>query len=117
LILSKHEELTYKTHPNTYYKITEALVRGEADKDDIKAFERGMAIEDYVTAPAKDGISQILKSNRVFDITIHEGRNRQVGKCVRHWHEVKGGGRIKKRYRMGGLNPANGDTEGSEIRY
>ncbi|HQE66181.1 MAG TPA: pseudouridine synthase, partial [Bacillota bacterium] len=75
LILSNDGELTYRiTHPkHSIDKTYRALVRGEVKGENIKIFERGMAIEDYITAPAKMEIVRYSKGNSVIDITIHEG--------------------------------------------
>jgi 23S rRNA pseudouridine2605 synthase len=91
LILSNDGELTYKiTHPKHNIKKTyRALIQGKVKKDDIEAFEKGIAIEDYVTAPAKMEVVRYSKGNSIVDIIIHEGRNRQVRKmCSAIGHEV-----------------------------
>ena len=122
LILSNDGELTYRiTHPkHSIDKTYRALVRGEADKSDIKIFERGMAIEDYITAPAKMEIVRYSKGNSVIDITIHEGRNRQVRKmCSAIGHEVIRLRRIKiGDIGLGGLKTGEWRyLRDSEIRY
>lgn len=91
LILSNDGELTYKiTHPKyNINKTYRALIQGKVNRDDIEAFEKGIAIEDYVTAPARMEIVRYSKGNSIVDITIHEGRNRQVRKmCSAIGHEV-----------------------------
>lgn len=91
LIMTNDGELTYRiTHPKyNIDKTYRALVHGEVSKDDIKAFQKGITIADYVTAPAKMEIIRYSKGNSIVDITIHEGRNRQVRKmCSAIGHEV-----------------------------
>ncbi|HOS68558.1 MAG TPA: pseudouridine synthase [Bacillota bacterium] len=122
LILSNDGELTYRiTHPkHSIDKTYRALVRGEVKGEDIKIFERGMAIEDYITAPAKMEIVRYSKGNSVIDITIHEGRNRQVRKmCSAIGHEVIRLRRIKiGDIGLGGLKTGEWRyLKDSEIRY
>lgn len=91
LILTNDGELTYRiTHPKyNIDKTYRALVRGKVSKEDIKTFESGIAIADYITAPAKMEIIRYAKGNSAVDITIHEGRNRQIRKmCSAIGHEV-----------------------------
>ena len=91
IFLSNDGDLAYRiTHPkHKIDKTYRALVRGEIDREDIETFHRGMIIEDYVTAPAKLQIVRYTKENSIVDITIHEGRNRQVRKmCSAIGHEV-----------------------------
>jgi 23S rRNA pseudouridine2605 synthase len=78
------------THPkHNIDKTYRALVRGKVDKAGIEAFAGGIAIEDYMTSPAKLEIIRYVKENSIVDITIHEGKNRQVRKmCSAIGHEV-----------------------------
>ena len=122
LILSNDGELTYRiTHPkHSIDKTYRALVRGEVKGEDIKIFERGMAIEDYIIAPAKMEIVRYSKGNSVIDITMHEGRNRQVRKmCSAIGHEVIRLRRIKiGDIGLGGLKTGEWRyLKDSEIRY
>jgi len=91
ILLTNDGELTYRiTHPkHNIDKTYRALVRGEVSEQDIKAFSMGIAIEDYVTAPARLEIIRCSEGNDIIDITIHEGKNRQVRKmCSAIGHEV-----------------------------
>lgn len=66
-----------------------ALVQGILSKEEIRAFESGLEIEDYVTAPAKIRTKRIQGRNAEVEITIHEGKNRQVRKmCEKIGHPV-----------------------------
>ena len=114
LILSNDGELTYRiTHPKyNINKTYRALVHGEVDRDDIESFEKGITIEDYVTAPAEMKIIKYAKGNSIVDITIHEGRNRQVRKmCSAIGHDI-----IRlKRIRIGEISL--GGLKTGEWRY
>lgn len=122
LLLTNDGDLTYRiTHPkHNIDKTYRALIRGEAGQKDIEAFSRGMAIEGYVTSPARLEIIRYSKGNSIVDITIHEGKNRQVRKmCSAIGHEV-----IRlKRVRIGklGLGPLKTGEwrylNDSEIQY
>ncbi len=82
LILTNDGDLTYMiAHPkHEINKTYRALIRGKVSHDDIISFKRGMSIEDYTTAPALLEIIRFSKENSVVDITLHEGKNRQVRK-------------------------------------
>ncbi|HWQ30971.1 MAG TPA: pseudouridine synthase [Negativicutes bacterium] len=91
LLLTNDGELTYRiTHPkHNIDKTYRATVRGRVDNRDIEAFSKGIEIEDYVTSPARLQITGESKGNSIVEITIHEGKNRQVRKmCSAIGHEV-----------------------------
>jgi len=91
LILTNDGDLTYRiTHPkHNIDKTYRALVRGRVGIEDVEAFGRGMEIEDYVTSPALLKVTGEVKGNSIVEITIHEGKNRQVRKmCSAIDHEV-----------------------------
>ena len=91
IILTDDGDLTYKiTHPKHKVKKTyRALVHGRVCKDDIENFRKGIAIEEYITAPAKLEVIRYIKGNSIIDITIHEGKNRQIRKmCSAIGHKV-----------------------------
>lgn len=86
LLLTNDGDLTYKiTHPkHEIDKIYLASVKGIPSQEEIKKFERGLKIDDYITSSAK---LQIIKKDSIKDysvckITIHEGHNRQVRKML-----------------------------------
>ena len=91
ILLTNDGDLTYMiTHPkHNIDKTYRTLINGEAGINDIESFKHGIAIEDYVTSPARMEIIRCVKGNSVVDITIHEGKNRQVRKmCSAIGHEV-----------------------------
>jgi len=84
LLLSNDGDFVYKiTHPkheiNKTYTVT---VKGIVTGEEVKQLEEGVKIEDYITKPAKVKIlkTDIEKDISRLEITIHEGKNRQVRK-------------------------------------
>lgn len=70
-------------------KVYIALIQGILSDKEIEAFESGLEIEGYITAPAEIKTRRILGRNAEVAITIHEGRNRQVRKmCKKIGHPV-----------------------------
>jgi 23S rRNA pseudouridine2605 synthase len=91
IILTNDASLTYRiTHPkHNVDKTYRALVLGEVTQKDVFSISQGIEIEDYVTAPGKLEIVKYAKGNSLIDITIHEGKNRQVRKmCSAIGHDV-----------------------------
>ena len=84
LIMTNDGDFVYKvTHPkheiNKTYTVT---IKGIIKKEDVEALRTGVKIEDYTTKPAKVKILRTdeEKNQSRFEITIHEGKNRQVRK-------------------------------------
>lgn len=84
LILTDDGDFVYKiTHPK--HEITKTYtvtVKGIVQEDEIKKLESGVKIENYITKEAKVKIlkTDIEKNISRLEITIHEGKNRQVRK-------------------------------------
>lgn len=84
IILTNDGDFVYKvTHPK--YEIEKtyvATVKGSITKEEIEQLEKGVTIDDYVTKPAKVKILKIELEKNVsrIQITIHEGKNREVRK-------------------------------------
>ncbi len=91
LLLINDGDIVYKlTHPkNEIDKVYEAKLFGVPDSNTINLFRRGITIDGKKTSPAK---IELLKVDGRFswcNITIHEGRNRQVRKmCQAARHPV-----------------------------
>lgn len=84
LILSNDGDFVYKiTHPkhevNKTYNVT---VKGIINDDEIEALRSGVKIDNYITKPAKVKILKTDKDKNIsrIQITIHEGKNRQIRK-------------------------------------
>lgn len=106
LILTNDGDITYAlTHPkHEIGKTYIALVKGLPDKDKIKRFQKGLRLADGPTAPAKVKFLKKQGSNGLLEITIYEGRNRQVRRmCETIGHPVM----HLKRVSMGFLNLDN----------
>lgn len=84
LILTNDGDFTYKvTHPS--HEITKtyvATLRGIITNEEIEKLRSGVEIEDYLTRPAKVKILKTDTERNIsrIEITIHEGKNRQVRK-------------------------------------
>ena len=82
LLLTNDGEFSYQlTHPK--FKIDKtyiARVKGVPTIDGLKKLQRGIKLEDGKTAPAKVSMTSFDEQagKAICEITIHEGRNRQV---------------------------------------
>ncbi|RPA61273.1 rRNA pseudouridine synthase [Aerococcus agrisoli] len=65
-------------------KVYVAKVEGVIKGEERKALERGVEIDGVMTAPAKAQILSVDrdKDSTIIEVTIHEGRNRQVRKML-----------------------------------
>lgn len=91
LILTNDGNLTYAlTHPKHNVDKTYAVkVKGVVTEKTIKKLEQGVAIEAYITAPAKVKVVSATPATSKLSITIHEGKNRQVRKmCEAVGHDI-----------------------------
>lgn len=84
LILTNDGDFVYKvTHPK--HEITKTYtvtLKGKIEEEAIEKLRQGVEIEDYTTRPAKVRILKIDEEKNLsrLEITIHEGKNRQVRK-------------------------------------
>lgn len=91
LILTNDGDVVYKlTHPkNEIKKVYEAKLFGVPDTNTINLFRYGMTIDGNKTHPARIELLKIDGRFSWCNITIHEGRNRQVRKmCQAARHPV-----------------------------
>ena len=87
LILSNDGNFIYKvTHPKHEIEKTYTVtIKGVVKDEEVEMLKNGVKIEDYLTKPAKVKILKIdidKKQSRL-EITIHEGKNRQVRKMCK----------------------------------
>ena len=84
LILTNDGDFIYRvTHPkNEIEKTYNATVKGIVDSNDIQKLEKGVKIDDYVSGEARARILKVDKEKKIsrIEITIHEGKNREVRK-------------------------------------
>ncbi len=84
LILTNDGDFIYKvTHPKNEIKKTyNATVRGIVSNEDVKKIEHGVKIDDYISGKAEVKILNINQQSNTskIQITIHEGKNREVRK-------------------------------------
>jgi 23S rRNA pseudouridine2605 synthase len=93
-------------------KVYRAEVEGMLGADDINRLEKGIDIGGYVTAPASVRVIDKTKKRSVVEISIHEGKNRQV----RRMFESIGHPVLKlKRTAIGGITV--GTLEEGKWRY
>ena len=85
LIMTNDGDFAYKlTHPkHEMPKTYRALVSGVLSDEKCGRLERGVDIGGLRTSPAKVKIVRGLSNATLVDITIHEGKNRQVRKMFR----------------------------------
>ncbi len=85
LLITNDGDLAYKMmHPSFQIdKVYYVVCSGNPSEDDFKALEKGVMLDDGMTAPAKiENVRKNDRGNTSFYITIHEGRNRQVRRMV-----------------------------------
>ena len=84
LMLTNDGDFIYRvTHPkHEIEKTYNVTLRGIIESTQIEELEKGVKIEDYITKPAKVKILKIDNEKNIsrIQITIHEGKNRQVRK-------------------------------------
>jgi len=89
LLLTNDGELAYRlTHPKyKVNKVYQALIKGRPSNESIEQLRRGVLLEDGLTEPAQIKILDKIGDNTLIELTIHEGKNRQVRrmcKAVNH---------------------------------
>lgn len=84
LLFSNDGDFIYHiTHPkHEMTKTYTVTLKGIVQIEEVEKLRKGVTIEDYVTRPAKVKILKIDDQKKIsrLEITIHEGKNRQVRK-------------------------------------
>ncbi|MBS0159998.1 MAG: pseudouridine synthase [Nitrospira sp.] len=114
MLLTNHGDLAQALlHPRYHVPKTYLIkVKGVLDDAEIGTLERGVKLEDGLTAPAKVQKISRAESNSWLEVTIHEGRKHQVKRML----EAVGHAVIKlTRVRMGPL--LLGDLAAGEYRF
>ncbi|AEF94868.1 pseudouridine synthase Rsu [Desulfotomaculum nigrificans CO-1-SRB] len=86
LLLTNDGELTNAlTHPKHKVPKTYLVrVEGVPEPAKLKAMARGLVLADGPTAPAQVRLAGVRDNRALLEITIHEGRNRQVRRMCEH---------------------------------
>lgn len=109
LLLTNDGDLTYAiTHPKHHVAKTYLVrVEGVPEHDKLVQMAKGILLEDGPTAPARVKLAETSEGKALLEITLYEGRNRQVRRMCEHiGHPVRrllrtGVGNIG----LGGLRP------------
>ena len=85
LLMTNDGDLAYRlTHPkHEVYKTYVALVSGIVSDARLARLRKGVDIGGFVTSPAKVRIIKQNQRSTVVEISIHEGKNRQVRKMFK----------------------------------
>lgn len=103
LLLTNDGDLANKLmHPKyNIYKTYIAEVDGRISDEAIMRLKNGVRIEDYKTAPARVNLISLSSTSSVVQVSIYEGKNRQVRKMLQAvGHNV----RTLKRISFGKIN-------------
>jgi 23S rRNA pseudouridine2605 synthase len=91
LLLTNDGELANRlAHPSREVeKVYLAKVRGRLGEESLRKLAEGVLLEDGMTAPARLANIRVTGSHTWFELTLHEGRNRQVRRmCEALGHQV-----------------------------
>lgn len=84
LILTNDGDLAHRLmHPRFEVdKVYRAEVEGVPDEIDLKALRQGVFLDDGFTAPSEVELIEVSGGSAFLEITIHEGRKRQVRRML-----------------------------------
>jgi len=122
LLLTNDGDLAFKiTHPkNEVLKRYIAIVEGVPNRVELERFRKGLSLDGKPTAEAFIKIAKRYDTESILEISLHEGRNRQVKKmCEMINHPVKKLRRIAiGNIEIGGLEIGNWrHLEEEEVKY
>lgn len=80
LLLTNDGALTHQLiHPKYHVpKVYLLTIEGQATDAQLAAFKKGVLLRDGITLPAEMSVVQIDETTSVLQVTLHEGRNRQI---------------------------------------
>lgn len=86
LMMTNDGDFAYRlTHPkHEKEKVYQVTIKGEISETDMDKLRNGVELEDGKTAPAK--CDHLFSENNltILEITIHEGKNRQIRRMLEH---------------------------------
>ncbi len=92
LLLTNDGELAFRLmHPKyEVEKVYLASVHGEVQRRTLAQFEKGILLDDGVTAPAKATVVNTREGSTLLRLTLHEGKKREVKRmCSAAGHPVR----------------------------
>ena len=92
LLLTNDGELAHRLiHPSfEVEKVYQAWVRGTFTPEAAKRLQAGVMLDDGMTAPAKVEVLRKSQNSTLIELTIHEGRKREVKRmCAEVGHPVR----------------------------
>ena len=114
LLMTNDGALTHRlTHPShPIPKTYRVRVKGIPESRDIEKLSKGILLDDGMTAPAQIEFIDLKDGNALFEIILHEGKNRQIRRMFEKiGHEV-----IRlKRTKVGTLSL--GDLKAGQYRH
>ena len=102
LLITDDGDIAHRlTHPSFgVEKVYRVEVEGKVTGDDVLKMREGLLLDDGLTAPAEMKILESNENNSIVEITIHQGRKRQVRRMLKHiGHPV----RTLERISFGGI--------------
>lgn len=122
IILTNDGDLYNKIiHPRSeVFKTYIVKVKGFVDKEKLETLRRGVDIGGYITAPCKARVVWSNSTSSELEISIHEGKNRQIRRmCSSLGHDVISLRRISiGKLTLGDLKQSNWrDLSEDEIKY
>ena len=102
LLLTDDGDLAHRLmHPSFGVdKVYRAEVAGKVNKEDVRRIRKGLTLDDGPTAPAEMRVLKSEENSSLVEITIHQGRKRQVRRMLKHiGHPV----RTLERISFGGI--------------
>lgn len=76
------------THPSSSpNKTYEVLVDSRLSSDELKELQEGILLEDGMTSPCKVKEVYFTDHSACYDVTIHEGKNREVRRMMQYFNK------------------------------